>query len=125
MMTFADRAVCAGILLLSIVVALGTVATRAPAAGAHALVVVAGIEQASLPLAEDHTATIQGRLGAVVVEVRGGAVAVIRSTCPHRVCIGMGWKRRPGEVIACVPNELLVRVTGGAVDSNVPDAVTR
>jgi hypothetical protein len=121
-MTIADRALCIAIFAGSFAVALAARATAADPP-ARAIVIVEGVEQAALPLAKDHVGTFAGHTGPVTVEVRGGAVAVTRSTCPHRACVAMGWKRRTGEVIACVPNELLVRVAGGA--SVALDAVAR
>ncbi len=126
--TRADRLLCAAILLGSLALALGGRAPAAPAG--RALVVVGRALRAELPLDRDDVRTFSGSAGTVEVTVRGGAVAVTRSSCPHQVCVSMGWKRRSGEVIACVPNELLVRVEGGAAPrgapgAEVPDAVTR
>ncbi len=121
-MTIADRVVCVAIFATSLAAAFGARAVSADP-GARAAVIVGGVEQVVLPLAEEGSATFAGRAGPVTIEVRDGAVAVTQSTCPHRACIGMGWKHRTGDVIACVPNELLVRVLDGA--SGAPDAIAR
>jgi hypothetical protein len=120
-MTAADRAVCAAILAASLVAAFGARASS-PDPQASAVVVVEGVERGRLPLARDQVATYEGSLGPVTVEVRGEAVAITHSTCPQHVCMSMGWKRRPGELITCVPNQLIVRVVGGGPRAGGPDA---
>lgn len=121
--TFADRALCAFLLAGSLAAALGFRAPSAPAG--RAVVVVGRAAIAEMQLDVDASQTFTGRLGPITVSTRGGAVAVTASTCPHRVCVAMGWKHRTGEVIACVPNELLVRVEGGVPSDGAPDAIAR
>ncbi len=131
-MTWADRSICALVFGASLVAAFA-VRASSPDGKPRAIVLVAGAEQAALPLAQNAVATFAGAEGPVTVEVRDGAVAVIRSTCAQHVCVAAGWKHRSGDVIACVPNELLVRVAGGGRGSHaagrdaplLPDAVTR
>lgn len=43
-------------------------------------------------------------------EVREGRVRVADSDCPHKVCVNAGWVGRSGQIIACVPNRIVVRV---------------
>lgn len=80
---------------------------------------------AELPLSTPGTFTVEGRLGSVELEIADGSVRVVRSGCPNRLCIAMGDRRHTGDLIACVPNALLVRVTGGRPDADAPDAVSR
>jgi len=64
------------------------------------------------PLREDRTVVIPGPLGETVVAIRGGRACVVSASCPNKVCMGMGAAARQGELIACVPNALLLRVEG-------------
>jgi len=91
----------------------------------RAVVTVGRSEVAVLPLDRDAVVTVRGRRGDVRLRIENGAVRVTASECPQHVCIAQGAKRRPGEMIACVPNELLVRVLGGPPAPDVPDAVSR
>lgn len=111
-MTWADRSICALIFGTSLVAAFA-VRASSPDARARAIVLVAGTEKAELPLEQNAVATFSGAEGPITVEVRDGAVAVTRSTCAQHVCVAAGWKHRSGDMIACVPNELLVRVAAG------------
>jgi len=59
-----------------------------------------------------------------VVEVSGWRVRVVSAFCPEHICEAQGWIERPGEVIACVPNGVLVRIVGAGGEREV-DGVTR
>jgi len=66
------------------------------------------------PLDRDRTVALKGPLGTTRLAIRDGAACIEASPCSHKVCIGMGRIARSGELLACVPNHLLVRVTGGS-----------
>ncbi len=121
--TPADRFVSIGLLLLSFVLAAGlrAIAPRPDLAR----VTFGETEDTVLPLAQDRRLVVPGRLGPVVVVVETGGVRIAESGCAHHLCLAMGVKRRAGEMVACVPNGVVVRLEGSAEDPTVPDAVTR
>lgn len=121
-MTAADRALSASILVISLAWGMGA---RSSEDGAFAIVTTGREECARIPLQQDAKIPLHGRLGPIDLEVRSGAIAVVRSDCTNHVCIGMGWKRSAGDVLACVPNELIVRIEGGSARADAPDAITR
>ncbi|MBI4530348.1 MAG: NusG domain II-containing protein [Candidatus Latescibacteria bacterium] len=88
-----------------------------------AVVDVDGREVARVPLSREYRQEVSGRLGKTVVEVRKGKAAIVRSPCPHQVCVRAGWVSRRGAITACLPNGVIVRVVGG-VETGV-DAVTK
>ncbi|MDT8325161.1 MAG: NusG domain II-containing protein [Bacteroidota bacterium] len=49
----------------------------------------------------------QGRTG---VTVRNGSAHVHKASCRHALCRKAGFASRPGEVIACAPNRVLLRI---------------
>ncbi len=55
---------------------------------------------------------VGGPLGETVVEVAPDGVRVASSPCPLQLCVRQGWVRRPGGVVACLPNRVAVRVAG-------------
>jgi len=57
---------------------------------------------------------VQGVRGESVIEVRGAYVSIVASACPDKLCIKMGRKSRPGDVIVCLPNRVVVRIDGNA-----------
>jgi hypothetical protein len=121
-MTAADRILSGSILAASLVWAVGA---RSPERGAVAIVMLGNEEHARIPLDRDALVPLHGTLGEIDLEVRGGAISVVRSECPNHVCIAMGQKRNAGDVLACVPNALVVRVEGGARRHSAPDAIAR
>jgi len=125
-MTGADRLVCAAALAGAGALALGM---RAPAEGpVRAVVLVDRRVVVTLPLDREGTFPVEGRRGPVVLEVSDGAVCVAESDCPQHVCVAMGAKRRPGDLLACVPNALIVRLEGSGpagTGEEVPDAIAR
>lgn len=82
--------------------------------GAQVVIEQDGEIRFSAPLAESGRARIDGPLGTTVVDIADGGARVTEASCPHRLCMGMGTVARRGEVIACLPNRVLVRVVGGA-----------
>ncbi|HKJ70965.1 MAG TPA: NusG domain II-containing protein [Gammaproteobacteria bacterium] len=96
--------------------ALAVSAWSAPAGG-EAVVLVGDHEVRRLNLARDQRVTVQGRIGPAELQVKDGAVRFVHSPCSSKRCIRMGWQHRRGAGAACVPNEVMVRVTGGGSGS--------
>ena len=51
--------------------------------------------------------------------VSDGAIAFIESDCPDKVCINVGFLRSPGQAAACLPNGVLLVISGDGGDSDV------
>jgi hypothetical protein len=115
-LTGGDKFLIVALLALS----LGSIAVvgRLVEKGSVALVEVDGKEICRLDLAIEGHRVVQGPLGGTVVQVRDGRIRVTESACPHKLCVRMGWAKRAGDLIVCVPNRVVVRVEGeGAVDA--------
>lgn len=80
--------------------------------GETVLIEVDGKVAYKLDLQESCTTIVRGARGELKVEIKEGMVAVTRADCPNRICVRTGWRGRSGEVIICVPNKTLVRITG-------------
>ncbi|WP_298035788.1 NusG domain II-containing protein [uncultured Desulfuromonas sp.] len=107
--TLLDRAIV--LLLLAAAVASLWLVGRGPQGG-RVVVEQGGKVVYTAPLDEDRTVSLPGPLGKTVLAIRGGAVCVAESPCPLKVCMGMGEVARAGELLACVPNEFLIRIEG-------------
>ena len=59
--------------------------------------------------------------GRMKIETRKGSVRVLESSCPHKLCVNMGWIKNKRQAIVCVPNKVLIEIKG--VDSQY-DAVS-
>jgi len=64
------------------------------------------------PLSQDRHIELQGPLGVTQVEISAGKLRIISSPCQRKICIGMGEIHRSGDLLACVPNRVVVRIEG-------------
>lgn len=113
-MTRADR------LIIALLAALALVAwpLASAAAGAEgSSVVMAGPDgQSVVALSTDAEYHVSGRVSDVTVRVADGSVCVVESACPDQICVRTGAVGAAGEVIACVPNGVVVRIGGERAD---------
>jgi hypothetical protein len=66
-----------------------------------------------LELGRDATVEVAGRMGPSRIEVRDGRARFADSPCVGRLCVHAGWLSRSGQVAACLPNGVILEVTGG------------
>ncbi len=58
--------------------------------------------------------------------LKDGRIRFLESDCPDRVCVNTGFISAGGQVAACVPAGVLVRITGAADDSDsAPDVIIK
>lgn len=76
-----------------------------------------------LPLCGDRTVTVEGPQGKSIVEIRGKMVRISDSPCPNKLCVRQGWTA--SGAIVCVPNRVVVTISGYVNDHGGIDAVTR
>lgn len=92
--------------------------------GERALVWIDGRRAAWFPLdGAIRRDSVQGALGAVVVEHGDGSIRIVGSPCPGHLCIRQGAARRSGEKLVCVPSRVVVAIEGSADAETDLDAV--
>ncbi len=64
------------------------------------------------PLDKDQRIELDGPLGITILQIKNGGARVISSPCTQKICIGMGEARHAGDLLACVPNQLVIRIEG-------------
>jgi len=104
---------CAAVIALAVPKATGGRPARAE-------VEAAGDVVATLDLARDGVSEVVGPLGVTRIEVRRGRVRVLSSPCPRQACRHGGWIGAAGEMLVCLPNEVVIRLSGqraGAIDA--------
>lgn len=111
------------VLLLATVALFLVVGRGAP--GARVVVERNGRILFSAPLAEDRTVSLAGPLGETILAIHDGRACIVSSPCPRKICMGMGEVSRGGELLACVPNELLVRIDGPLREERNYDLLSR
>ncbi len=76
------------------------------------------------PLGDEREVGVRGPLGITTVHVHEGRVAIESSPCPNQTCVAAGAIDRPGQWVACLPNQVFVRVEGGTDDPEGVDSGT-
>jgi hypothetical protein len=94
--------------------------------GSLAIVEVNGHEVRRVSMGDSQAArtfTVEGWQGSSTFEVKGGRVRMTKSACRDKICIGMGWMDTSGRSIICLPNRVVIRITGNRKSGGV-DTVT-
>ena len=108
-MTLLDKTI---VLVLLLGAAASFVSLGGDAQGERVVVEREGRVLFTAPLGENRTVSLSGPLGETVLSVHDGRAGIEAASCPNKVCMGMGKIDRAGELVACVPNELLIRIEG-------------
>jgi len=75
------------------------------------------------PLSVDRDLRIAGPLGDTLVEIKDKTVRIVDSPCPNKTCIAAGAIGKPGQWLACLPNQVFVSVEGRGAGARVDDSV--
>lgn len=106
----ADVIVVASVALLAVL--LWTVVHMGVAPGVEAVVITPEGEE-RIDLSGDRTWTVIGRDAVMVtLQVEDGHIRFRASGCPDHICVQSGWLSEAGQVAACVPAGVSIRVTG-------------
>lgn len=62
-------------------------------------------EAVTIPLSSD--------LGTNALKIENGSVRMLESTCPDQVCVHTGIISKAGQTLVCLPNRVVVEITGG------------
>ncbi len=89
------------------------------AAGEARVIVSNGQDEWIYPLDQDRTVAIPGLLGDTVVHIHDKSVCIEKSPCPNQTCVQAGDIREEGQWIACLPNQVFVRIEGGTEHDSV------
>ena len=88
--------------------------------GGVLVVELAGTAPATHALSNYGVLPVVGPLGVSEIEIGPKGARVISAPCVHKICMRQGWMQRAGDVAACVPNSLVLRIAGAApVDAMV------
>ena len=77
-------------------------------------VYVSGELEHRIPLqSEQNDILIENRDGGYnLIRITEDGVHVVEANCRNQICVQAGQHVRPGQIIACLPNRVLVRLTG-------------
>ena len=78
------------------------------------IVELAGAAPAAHALSNYGVLPVMGPLGVSEIEIGPKGARVISAPCVHKVCMRQGWMQRAGDVTACMPNGLVLRIAGAS-----------
>lgn len=91
-------------------------------AGDELLITVDGEKFGSYPLLEDREITVKQESHINKVTIKGGTVSMTFSDCKGQDCVRQHDISETGETIICLPNKIVLEITGG---ESKYDAVAR
>lgn len=71
-----------------------------------------------LPLWEDAEVRVESSFGYNVVEVSEGRVRVSEADCKNQICVNTGWSSSEGQIITCLPHQLVVEIVSDPADAS-------
>jgi len=121
MLTLPDKILIVGLVIVTLVSF--PVIRHFHREGKRVVIELDGEEVGNFLLDEDRLIPVEGKLGTTRVEISEKGVRVLDSPCPYKLCIKSGSIRRSGETLVCLPNRVVVRITGD--EGEEIDAVSR
>jgi len=82
--------------------------------GKMVVVTVDGAVYKEYPLNKDFSTTIYGVNGSTnLLVIKDGYADVTEASCPDKICVKSRKINKTGESIICLPNKVVVKITGG------------
>lgn len=77
-------------------------------------------------LNKNQSIQIQNQYGSNTLSIQNGTVSMTESDCRNQICVQTGPIEAPGQMIVCLPHELIAEITASS-DSVAPsyDAISR
>ncbi len=67
------------------------------------------------------TIPIETEFGYNVIEIGEDNVRVIEADCPDKIDVLQGYISRPGEIIVCLPNKLVIEIKGSEETNDIKE----
>jgi len=93
-----------------------------PGDSANLIIYRNGLVIKEAPLSANKIITLPVDAGNISIEINSeNGVHILASSCPAKVCVHTGWIKHPGETIICLPNKILLEISG---ENNEYDAIS-
>jgi hypothetical protein len=77
------------------------------------------------PLDQPRSVDLEGPLGKTHLVIDDQGARITDSPCPQKICLSMGPARHKGDLLACVPNHILVRIDSPGSENASYDLLSR
>jgi hypothetical protein len=58
------------------------------------------------------TIDIKSELGTNIIKIENNKIGVVDADCPDKVCIHDGFVEKPGQMLVCLPNKVVIEIKG-------------
>ena len=114
------------VVLLLLTVSLAGITWLATSPGGTRVVVTSGGQVCfTASLGQQHDVALDGPLGQTRLVVDDQGARILSSPCPRKICISMGSAKQTGDLLACVPNRILVRIDSPVDEEASYDMLSR
>ena len=103
----------------------GVVWVAAAPGGTRVVVTRDGQTCFTAPLDQPRAFNIEGPLGLTHLVIDEQGVRITGSPCPRKLCLAMGPARHTGDLLACVPNRILVQIDSPGGEEAPYDLLSR
>lgn len=83
--------------------------------GKNAVIYVNNKLYKTVPLKENKDAediVIKTDNGKNIIQFSNGGVRILEANCPDQICVNDGFKSKPGEILVCLPNKIVIEIKG-------------
>jgi len=122
MVTKADKILIVFILISAVLIFAGFQVYGFGGGKTYAVIEVNGQPFQKISLGQDGPALqvkVPGVLGESIVEVDKDKVRMLYSPCPDKDCERQGWASRPGRMVVCLPNRVVVKIQSDGAQSEL------
>lgn len=103
----------------------GLLCVATTAEGTRVVVTSGGQTSFTAPLDQPRTVDLDGPLGQTHLVIDNQGARITGSPCPRKICISMGTAKQTGDLLACVPNRILVRIESPVDEESAYDLLSR
>ena len=79
--------------------------------GTRVVVTIGGEEYAEYDLSVDRCVELHTQKGTNILVIEDGSARIVSADCPDKLCVSQGRISRDGQMLVCLPHELVVEVT--------------
>lgn len=119
-LTKGDKILIVFLSIFSVILAIMISSVASKASGKYISIKVDGKEIKNIQFSKDmvgKTYEIKTEFGRNVIEIGDESVRVIEADCPDKLDVKQGEITKPGQVIVCLPNRLLIEYKAGNYDN--------
>lgn len=113
-LTKGDKILVAVIILISFASVLGVKALSSVYSNKYVVIESRGepVKKILLGHNVEKIVKVEGVLGYSVIEIGQDKVRMLDSPCPDHLCVKSGAISKPGQIIVCLPNQVVIKIIG-------------